>query len=149
MVLKQEIGFVLDLSLAESYIYGKATMHDKSYSINIQQATQQSVVLPTDFFYIEPSSQALVYFWGSMDNNNNNNNKIIITSEIKVGQGDFIEVYLNQDNILLALANQLPMRMTLQTNSVSMQITKAGNKLCKSMKQSIMLLLIERKRKQE
>jgi hypothetical protein len=117
MVLKQEIGFVLDLSLAESYIYGTATMHDESYSINIQQATQQSIVLPTDFFYIQPSSQALVYFGGSMDNNNNN--KIIITAEIKVGQGDFIEVYLNQDNILLALANQLPMKMTLQTNSVS------------------------------
>ena len=116
MVLKQEIGFVLDLSLAESYIYGTATMHDKSYSINIQQATQQSIVLPTDFFYIQPSSQALVYFEGSMDNNNN---KIIITSEIKVGQGDFIEVYLNQDNILLALANRLPVKMTIQTNSVS------------------------------
>jgi hypothetical protein len=46
MILKQEIGFVLDLSLAESYIYGTATIHDKSYSINIQQATQQLVVLP-------------------------------------------------------------------------------------------------------
>lgn len=117
MTLKQEIGFVLDLSLAESYIYGTATMHDKSYSINIQQATQQLVVLPTDFFYIEPSSQALVYFGGSMDNNNN---KIIITSEIKVGQGELIEVYFNQDNILLAVANNLPMRMTLQTNPASM-----------------------------
>jgi hypothetical protein len=115
MALEQEIRFVLNLNLAESYIYGTASIHDKSYSINIQQATQQSIVLPTDFFYIQPSSQALVYFGGSMDNNN----KIIITSEIKVGQGDFIEVYLNQDNILLALANQLPMKMILQTNSVS------------------------------
>jgi hypothetical protein len=50
----------------------------------------------------------------------NNNKKIIITSEIKVEQGDLIEVYFNQDNILLAPANNLPMKMTLQTNPVSM-----------------------------
>ena len=52
MALKQEIRFVLDLSLAESYIYGQATMYDKSYSINIQQASQQLLVLPKDSVYI-------------------------------------------------------------------------------------------------
>jgi hypothetical protein len=47
-------------------------------------------------------------------------NKITIISEIKVGPGDLIEVYLNQDNILLALANNLPLELTLQTKPVSM-----------------------------
>lgn len=117
MDLQQEIRFVLDLSLAESYIYGTATIYDKSYSINIQQAAQQSVVLPKDSFYIEPSSRALVSFGCSLDNHNN---EIIVTSEIMAGQGDIIEIYLNQDNVLLALAHELPVQMLLQVNPGSM-----------------------------
>lgn len=117
MAVEQEIRFVLNLSLAESYIYGTAIMYDKSYSINIQQAIDKLVVLPADFFDIEGSSQALVSFGWPTDSNSN---KIIMNSGIKVGQGDLIEVYLNQDNILLTLANNLPIEMTLQTNPVSM-----------------------------
>jgi hypothetical protein len=113
MALEQEIRFVLDLSLAESYIYGIALMSDKSYMINIQQAKDKLVVLPSDLSDIEGSTEALVSFGCCMENNSN---KIIITSEIKLGQGDLIEVYLNQDNILLALANNLPVEMTLQPN---------------------------------
>jgi hypothetical protein len=117
MAVEQEIRFVLNLSLAESYIYGTAIIYDKSYSINIQQARDKLVVLPADFFDIKGSSQALVSFGWPMDSNSN---RIIMNSEIKVGQGDLIEVYLNQDNILLTLANNLPIEMTLQTNPVSM-----------------------------
>ena len=117
MALKQEIRFVLDLSLAESYIYGTATMYDKSYSINIQQASQQLLVLPKDSVYIEPSSRASVSFDCSPDNHSN---EIIVTSEIIVGQGDLIEVYLSQDNVILALAHELPVQMTLQVNPGSM-----------------------------
>lgn len=117
MALKQEIRFVLDLSLAESYIYGTGTMYDKSYSINIQQASQQLLVLPKDSFYIEPSSRASVSFSCSPDNHSN---KIIVTSEIMVGQGDLIEIYLNQDNVILALARNLPVQMILRVNPVSM-----------------------------
>ena len=117
MALKQEVRFVLDLSLAESYIYGTATMCDKSYSINIQQASQQLLVLPKDSFYIEPSSRASVSFdWSP----NNHSNEITVTSEIIVGQGDLIEVYLSQDNVILALAHELPVQMTLQVNPGSM-----------------------------
>jgi hypothetical protein len=99
MAIEQQIRFVLNLSLAESYIHGTAIMSDKCYSINIQQATDNLVVLPADF---------------------SDGNEITIISEIKVGPGDLIEVYLNQDNVLLTLANNLPMEMTLQTNPVSM-----------------------------
>jgi hypothetical protein len=89
MTLEQEIRFTLNLSLAESYIYGTAIMSDKSYLINIQQASEQLVILPTDFFYTEPSNRALVSFGGYADNNTNNNNndnnkKLIINSEIQV-----------------------------------------------------------------
>jgi hypothetical protein len=65
MALEQEVRFVLNLSLAESYIYGTATtiIDGKSYSINIQQATDQLVVLPSDFCDVRgESSQASVSF---------------------------------------------------------------------------------------
>jgi hypothetical protein len=116
MALEQEIRFVLNLDVAESYIYGTATVSDNSYSFNIQQASDNLVVLPADFFNIEESSQSLVSFGLSMDSKGN---KIVISSEVKVGQGDLIEVYLNQDNIILALANNLPVEMTLQTTIVA------------------------------
>lgn len=116
MDLQQEIRFVLDLSLGESYIYRTATIYDKSYSINIQQAAQQLAV-PKDSFYIEPSSRASVLFGCSLDNHNN---EIIVTSEIMARQGDIIEIYLNQDNVLLALAHELPVQMLLQVNPGSM-----------------------------
>jgi hypothetical protein len=66
MALEQKIRFVLDLTLAESYIYGTATIitSNKSYSVNIQQTTQQLIVLPADLFYIEPSDRALISFGG-------------------------------------------------------------------------------------
>jgi hypothetical protein len=55
---------------------------------------------------------------------NNNTNKISISSQVKVGRGDLIEVYVNQDDILLTLANNLPIELTLAYNIVSMDITK-------------------------
>ena len=118
MALEQKIRFVLDLSLAESYIYGTATIitSNISYSINIQQATQQLIVLPTDVFYNEPADRALISLGRLSDKSKNSNNNISIISEIKLGQGDLIEVYLNEDDIILDLANNLPTEMTLQTN---------------------------------
>jgi hypothetical protein len=119
MALEQEVRFVLNLSLAESYIYGTATTIDgRSYSINIQQATDQLVVLPSDFCDVRgESSQASVSFGRYEDYDDDNNNKIIIISKIQIGQGDLIEVYLNEDNILLALANKLPVEMALKTDT--------------------------------
>jgi hypothetical protein len=118
MALEQEIRFVLDLSLAESYIYGTATIitSNNSYLINIQQATQQLIVLPANVFYNEPPARALISFDRLSDKTENSNNNISISSEIKLGQGDLIGVYLNEDDIILDLANNLPMEMTLQTN---------------------------------
>jgi hypothetical protein len=49
-----------------------------------------TVVLPSDFFNIEESSEALVSFDLPVDSNSN---KISITSEVKVGRADLIEVY--------------------------------------------------------
>jgi hypothetical protein len=42
-----------------------------------------------------------------------------MTSEIQVGQGDLIEVYLNQDDMLLSLANDLPVEITIRMYTTS------------------------------
>jgi hypothetical protein len=113
MKLIQEIKFHLQLSLSESYIYGTATMNDKYYLINIQQAKNQSVILPRDFSDIGEPINALISF-STYDDNNSSNKKISMTAEIQIGQGDLIEVYLNQDDMLLALANDLPVEVIIR-----------------------------------
>ena len=110
MALEQESKFVLNLELGESYIYGTAFMSDNSYSINIQQASNNLIVLPSDFTNIKESREALISlgFSGHSDTN-----KIFVRSEVKVGRGDLIEVYMSQDTDLFILSNQLPVEMTL------------------------------------
>jgi hypothetical protein len=110
MALEQDSKFVLNLELGESYIYGTAFTSDNSYSINIQQASNNLVVLPSDFINIEESPEALVCFRLS---EYSDTNKIFVRSEVKVGRGDLIEVYIDQDTDLFILSNHLPVEMTL------------------------------------
>ena len=112
MRLVQEFKFHLQLSLSESYIYGTTALNDKYYSINIQQAKNRSIVLPRDFSDISEPINALISF-STDDDNNSSTKKISMTSEIQIGQGDLIEVYLDQDDMLLALANDLPVEVTI------------------------------------
>lgn len=56
MAVDHEDRSVLNLALAESYIYGTAIKADISYSINIQQGNNNLVVLPSDFLNIKESS---------------------------------------------------------------------------------------------
>jgi hypothetical protein len=118
MRLVQEFKFHLQLSLSESYIYGTAALNDKYYSINIQQAKNRSIVLPRDFSDISEPINALISF-GTDDDNNSSNKKISITSEIQIGQGDLIEVYLDQDDMLLSLAKDLPVEITIRMYTTS------------------------------
>jgi hypothetical protein len=110
MALEQDSKFMLNLELGESYIHGTASTSDNSYSINIQQASNTLVVLPSDFINIAESREALVCFGLSGDSDKN---KIFVRSEVKIGRGDLIEVYLSQDDVLLTLSNHLPAEMTL------------------------------------
>ena len=116
METTRELKFTLQLQLYESYIYGTATLDEKDYSINIQQAANQLVVLPQDFSYIGEIDKGLISFGRE---NDNNNKRISIASEIQVGQGDLIEVYLDQDNILLSIANDLPIEISILVNATS------------------------------
>jgi hypothetical protein len=120
MALEQDTKFILNLELGESYIHGTAFTSDNSYSINIQQASNNLVVLPSDFINIKESREALVCFRLSVDSNKT---KISLRSEIKIGRGDIIEVYMSQDDVLLTLSNHLPVEMTLYT-AVHVEATK-------------------------
>jgi hypothetical protein len=119
----RELKFALQLQLSESYIYGTATLDEKDYSINIQQAANQLVVLPQDFSYIGEIDKGLISF---SRENDNNNKRISIASEIQVGRGDLIEVYLDQDNILLSIANDLPIEISILVNATSIINTIKG-----------------------
>jgi hypothetical protein len=123
METTRELKFALQLQLSESYIYGTATLDEKDYSINIQQAANQLVVLPQDFSYIGEIDKGLISF---SRENDNNNKRIRIASEIQVGQGDLIEVYLDQDNILLSIANDLPIEISILVNATSIINTIKG-----------------------
>jgi hypothetical protein len=114
METTREFKFALQLELSESYIYGTATLDEKNYSINIQQAANQLIVLPQDFSYIGEIDKGLISF---SRENDNNNKRISIASEIQVGQGDLIEVYLDQDNMLLSLANDLPTEISIHLDA--------------------------------
>ena len=123
METTRELKFALQLQLSESYIYGTATLDEKDYSINIQQAANQLVVLPQDFSYIGEIDKGLISF---SRENDNNNKRISIASEIQVGQRDLIEVYLDQDNILLSIANDLPIEINILVNATSIINTIKG-----------------------
>jgi hypothetical protein len=123
METTRELKFALQLELSESYIYGTATLDEKNYSINIQQAANQLIVLPQDFSYIGEIDKGLISF---SRENDNNNKRISIASEIQVGQGDLIEVYLDQDNMLLSLANDLPKEISIHLDATSIINTNEG-----------------------
>jgi hypothetical protein len=123
METTRELKFALQLELSESYIYGTATLDEKNYSINIQQATNQLIVLPQDFSYIGEIDKGLISF---SRENDNSNKRISIASEIQVGQGDLIEVYLDQDNLLLSLANDLPTEISIHLEATSIINTHGG-----------------------
>jgi hypothetical protein len=68
------------------------------------------IVLPPDFSHVGELVKALISF--SRDNDNKDK-KISIPLEIEVRQGNLIEVYLDQDDVLLSLANNLPIEITM------------------------------------
>lgn len=112
MALEQGSKFVLNLEMGESYIYGTTFTPDDSYSINIQQASNNLIVLPLDFINIKESCEVLVSFGLS---GHSDTNKNFIRSNLKVGRGDLIEAYLSQDTDLFTLSNHLPVEMTFHT----------------------------------
>jgi hypothetical protein len=81
------------------------------------------VVLTQDFSLIGEIDEGLISFSGE---NDNNNKRISVASEIQVGQGYLIEVYCDQDNILLSIANDLPIEINILVNATSIINTIKG-----------------------
>jgi hypothetical protein len=92
-------------------------MDGKHYSIDIRQAENQFIVLPRNLSVIGEPYNALISF--STDGNNSSNKKISMTSEIQVGQGDLIEVFLDQDDMLISLAKDLPVEIIMRMYTTS------------------------------
>ena len=42
-----------------------------------------------------------------------------MTSEVQVGQGDLVEVYLDRDDMLLSLANDLPVEISIHMDTTN------------------------------
>ena len=88
--------------------------------INQLISNKQRISLPQDFSYIGEIYKGLISF---SRENDNNNKRISIASEIQVGQGDLVEVYLDQDNILLLLQmisnrDKIPVNATSIINAI-------------------------------
>jgi hypothetical protein len=88
--------------------------------INQLISNKQRISLPQDFSYIGEIDKGLISF---SRENDNNNKRISIASEIQVGQGDLVEVYLDQDNILLLLQmisnrDKIPVNATSIINAI-------------------------------
>jgi hypothetical protein len=88
--------------------------------INQLISNKQRISLPQDFSYIGEIDKGLILF---SRENDNNNKRISIASEIQVGQGDLVEVYLDQDNILLLLQmisnrDKIPVNATSIINAI-------------------------------
>ena len=81
------------------------------------------VVLTQDFSLIGEIDEGLISF---SRENDNNNKRISVASEIQVGQGYLIEVYRDQDNILLSIANDLPIEINILVNATSIINTIKG-----------------------
>ncbi len=95
----------LDLSLGQSYIYGKAFYRDKTYFINIQYGSR-SIMLPYEI--INHSKYALIEFYRQ------NGSKVTLEHRVDVSSKDIIEIY--DDWLTNELANDLPIEMHIRLN---------------------------------
>jgi hypothetical protein len=67
--MAQVIKFILRLSLPKNYIYGTAALNGNSYLINIQQAKNQSTVVPQIDFSDISSQTKYQFLLIDKDNN--------------------------------------------------------------------------------
>ncbi len=97
------IVIFLDLTLGQSYIYGKAYYRDKTYLINIQYGRRE-IRLPYDI--IDNSREATVEFYRE------DGSKVAIRHEVKVSEKDIVEIY--DDWLTNELVKDLPIEMHIK-----------------------------------
>ena len=90
------LEFSLKMTIGESYLVGKASIKDMTYTINIQ-AGKKGIILPNEF--IKSSGEIIASFFTE------NKKEYILTANLEEGL-DWIEIY--DDFLFLSLVKDLP-----------------------------------------
>ena len=95
---------ILEVTLGNGYIYGRASNNQKSYKINIQEALESHMVLPKEL-QIRSKEESILFETETGYN-------ISLQLSIKEVETDMILVYADID-ALMKLAKNLPIRMII------------------------------------
>ena len=90
------LEFSLKMTFGESYLVGKASIKDMTYTINIQ-AGKKGIILPNEF--IKSSGEIIASFFTE------NKKEYILTANLEESL-DWIEIY--DDFLFLSLVKDLP-----------------------------------------
>ena len=98
--------FNLNLSIANGSLQGDATTKSMTYSINIQEGRESTLIVPTNLKSY--TGRALISF-----DTETEKNKILVRGNVKEENTDMIQLYANVDT-LIELTKRLPIAMEVQ-----------------------------------
>ena len=98
--------FNLNLSIANGSLQGDATTKSMTYSINIQEGRESTLIVPTNLKSY--TGRALISF-----DTETEKNKILVRGNVKEENTDMIQRYTNVDT-LIELTKRLPIAMEVQ-----------------------------------
>jgi hypothetical protein len=98
--------FNLNLSIANGSLQGDATTKSMTYSINIQEGRESTLIVPTNLKSY--TGRALISF-----DTETEKNKILVRGNVKQEDTDMILLYTNIDT-LIELTKRLPIAMEVQ-----------------------------------
>jgi hypothetical protein len=98
--------FNLNLSIANGSLQGDATTKSMTYSINIQEGRESTLIVPTNLKSY--TGRALISF-----DTETEKNKILVRGNVKEENTDMIQLYTNVDT-LIELTKRLPTAMEVQ-----------------------------------
>ena len=98
--------FNLNLSIANGSLQGDATTKSMTYSINIQEGRESTLIVPTNLNSY--TGRALISF-----DTETEKNKILVRGNVKEENTDMIQLYTNVDT-LIELTKRLPIAMEVQ-----------------------------------
>jgi hypothetical protein len=98
--------FNLNLSIANGSLQGDATTKSMTYSINIQEGRESTLIVPTNLKSY--TGRALISF-----DTETEKNKILVRGNVKEENTDMIQLYTNVDT-LIELTKRLPIAMEVQ-----------------------------------
>ena len=98
--------FNLNLSIANGSLQGDTTTKSMTYSINIQEGRESTLIVPTNLKSY--TGRALISF-----DTETEKNKILVRGNVKEENTDMIQLYINVDTSI-ELTKRLPIAMEVQ-----------------------------------